>query len=303
MNLSTHDLIIIGAVPAGLTAGLYAGRARLKTVILEKMFAGGRILMSETIENYPGFPDSITTQELVGRMERQVRNLGVEFAQAEAVELIPEEKAVRTPERSYAAKAIIIASGATPRKLGAKGENELIGKGVSYCATCDGPLYREKEVVLVGGGNAVAGEALYLGRFVKNVTIIHRRDELRAAAILQEKLQENRKVNFLLSHIVTQVLGPDRVSGVRVKDVKTGQERDFPCAGVFVYIGYDPDTGFAKGKVDTDEAGFIVTNEEMAASKEGIFACGDCRRKPLYQVITACSDGAVAAEAAAKYIG
>lgn len=297
-----YDLIIIGAGPAGLTAGLYAGRARLKTIILEKMIVGGRILMTENIENFPGFPAGVSTQELIQNMEKQVNDLGVEIASAKISEISCKEKIVKTNEESYTAKAVIIASGAFPRKLGVPNEERLTAKGVSYCATCDGPLYREKNVVIVGGGDAVAEEALYLARFVKQVNIVHRRGDLRASPILQERLRENKKINFILNSVVTEICGANKVEAVKIKDLNSSAEGTVPCDGVFVYIGYLPDTDFAKGQIEMDEAGFIITGEGMGASCEGIFAAGDCRKKSLYQVITACSDGATAVHSACKYL-
>jgi len=302
MNLSTHDLIIIGAGPAGLTCGLYAGRSRLKTVILEKMAPGGRLLLTETIENFPGFSGGIATADLVRRMQEQVESLGIKIEPLEALEVDCRDKSVKTPSKTYSAQAIIIASGAKPRRLNIPGEERLTGKGVSYCATCDAPLFKGKNILIVGGGNAVAEEALYLARFATSVNIIHRRGELRAAGILQEKLEANKKINFTLNSVVEEISGAARVESVRVKDVNTRKESLLACEGVFIYIGYEPDTVFLKDKVKMDEAGFIITDENMAASQEGIFACGDCRKKLLYQAITACADGAIAAESAYKYI-
>lgn len=297
-----YDLIIIGAGPAGLTAALYAGRSRLKTVIFERMVAGGRILMTEEIENFPGFSPSIATHELIKRMEEQVKSLDVKIELEDVQELDCKSRTVKTDSKTCSAKAIIIATGARPRKLGVPGEDKLTGKGVSYCATCDAPLYKEKKVIIVGGGNAVAEEALYLTRFAKSVSIIHRRNDLRASAILQERLKENKKIDFILSSIVTEITGLARAESVKVKDLNSGKEKTIACDGVFIYIGYEPDTAFACDKLKLDEAGFILTEENMSTSEEGIFACGDCRKKSLYQVITACGDGAVAADSAYKYI-
>lgn len=297
-----YDLIIIGAGPAGLTAALYAGRSRINTLVLEKMAVGGRILMSETIENFPGFIPNISTQELISRMEQQVRNLDVKIESEEALEVNCKLKTVKTYSKIYSAKAIIIATGAHPRKLDVPGEDRLTGKGVSYCATCDGPLYKEKSVVVVGGGNTVCEEAIYLTRFAKRVTIIHRRHELRASAILQEKLSENKKIHFLLGNVVTEIAGSNRVESIKVKDVNSPEEKSVACDGVFIYIGYEPDTYFIRNQIKLDEVGFIITERDLSTSEEGIFASGDCRRKSLYQVITACGDGAVAADSAYKYI-
>jgi thioredoxin reductase (NADPH) len=297
-----YDLVIIGAGPAGLTAALYAGRSRLKTLVLEKMGVGGRILLTDTIENFPGFVDGIATQDLIKNMETQARGLGVEIVLEEVQEIDCKAKSIKTNAKTHAASAIIIATGARPRKIGVAGEEQLTGRGVSYCATCDAPLYKEKNVVVVGGGNAVAEEALYLARFAKQVNIIHRRRDLRASAILQERLKANNKINFFLSSVIKEIIGSNKVEAVRIKDVNTSHEKDFSCDGVFVYIGYDPETGFLKSKLDLDEAGFIITQEDMSTSYAGLFACGDCRKKSLYQVITACADGAIAADSAYKYI-
>lgn len=297
-----YDLIIVGAGPAGLTAALYAGRARLKTLVLEKMSVGGRILLTETIENFPGFPEGISTHDLIKRMEEQVRGLDIKIELEEVLELDCKSKSIKTSSKTYTAKSIIIATGARARKLGCLGEDRLIGKGVSYCATCDGPLYKEKNVVVVGGGNAVAEEALYLARFAQEVNIIHRRDDLRASAILQERLKENKKIHFILSTVVTEIIGSGKVESIKIKEANTSGEQIIACDGIFIYIGYEPDTDFIKNKVKLDEAGFIITDQNLATSEEGIFACGDCRKKTLYQVITACGEGATAADSAYKYL-
>jgi thioredoxin reductase (NADPH) len=296
------DLIIIGAGPAGLTAALYAGRSRLNTILIEKMVPGGRILMSESIENYPGFPGGITTGELIDRMKRQVQELDVKIESDEVLDLDCLNKTVITSGEKYSAKAIIIATGARPRKLNIPGEKEFTGRGVSYCATCDAPFYKGKKVVLVGGGNAVAEEALYLSRFAESVSVIHRREALRASEILQEKMRQEKKISFILSSLVTEVKGVKKVEAVKLKDLLTGKESDFSCDGVFIYIGYEPETVFLKGKLQMDEAGFITADDSMLTSAEGVFACGDCRKKSLYQVINACGDGAVAADSAYKFI-
>jgi len=297
-----YDLIIIGAGPAGLTAALYAGRSRLKTLVLEKMGAGGRILMSEVIDNYPGFPGGISTHDLMQRMKEQVDSLGVKISLEEASVLDCKGKSVKTFENNYSAKSIIIATGSVPRKLNVPGEEKFTGRGVSYCATCDAPFYKEKDVVVVGGGNAVAEEAIYLTRFAKTVTIVHRRDELRASAILQEEMKENKKIHFLLSNIVIGITGSSKVEAIKIKNVKTQEEKLVNCNGVFIYIGYDPDTAIVKNQLQLDDAGFIITSESMDTQVPGIFACGDCRKKSLYQVINACGDGAIAADTAYKYI-
>jgi len=297
-----HDLIIIGAGPAGLTAALYAGRSRLETLVLEKMACGGRILTSETIENYPGFPGGISTEELMKRISQQVESLGVKIFLEEAVELDLKAMRVKTTDKEYSAKAMIIASGAIPRKLNVPGEDKLTGRGVSYCATCDGPFYKDKDVIVVGGGNAVAEEAIYLSRFAKKINIVHRRDQLRASMILLEEMAKNTKINFTLSSVITEICGANKVEGVKIKNVTNGKETNLACDGVFIYIGYDPDTGLVNKQLQLDESGFIITQEDMSTSILGVFACGDCRKKSLYQVINACGDGAIAADSAYKFI-
>jgi len=258
--------------------------------------------MSEIIENYPGFPGGISTHDLIGRMEAQVRELEVEIVNGQAQDIDCVRKTINVSGSDHEAKAIIIASGARPRKLNVPGEDQYIGRGVSYCATCDGPFFKEKKIVIIGGGNAVAEEAIYLSRFANQINIVHRRGDLRASAILQEKLQQNKKINFILNSIVTQIKGAQKVEAVTIKDLLSGKATDFNCEGVFIYIGYEPETAFLKGKLATDESGFVITDENMATSASGVFACGDCRKKGLYQVINACADGAVAADSVYKFI-
>lgn len=297
-----HELIIIGAGPAGLTAGLYAGRFRLNTLILEKALPGGRVLLTEAIENFPGTPGGVLTKDLMNRLEQQVKDLAVSIEFNEVIDLDCETKTVKVEGKTYKADSIIIATGTQSRKLAVKGEDELIGKGVSYCAICDGPLYKDKKVIVVGGGNAAAEEALYLTRFAKSVNIIHRRDELRASKILQEKLSENKKINLILNSTVTLVSGSSRLDSVTVKNKITAEEQAIECDGIFIYVGNEPNTGFVKGKLKMDEQGFLITDEEMKTSETGIFACGDCRKKSLYQVINACGEGAVAADSVQRYL-
>lgn len=307
---SVYDLIIIGAGPAGLTAALYAGRSLLKTLLLEKMVCGGRILMSGHIENYPGFPGGISTHDLASRMTEQVRELHVDIVPEEAVQIQPDEKKVATSEnKTYAAGALILATGSYPRTLNVPGEEAFTGRGVSYCAVCDAPFYKDKQVIIVGGGNSVAEEALYLARFARTVTIVHRRGEMRAAAILQERLRKEPKIQFLPGSVVTEIKGTAKVEAVIIKDAACGagcrepaSGRAVSCDGVFIYIGYEPDTALVKNKIRMDEAGFIITDDAMHTSEAGVFACGDCRKKTLYQVVNACGDGAVAADSAFKYI-
>ncbi|NQU73894.1 MAG: thioredoxin-disulfide reductase [Candidatus Omnitrophica bacterium] len=303
-----YDVIIIGAGPAGLTAGIYCARAKLKTLVLEKTAVGGQLLLyGEVIENYPGFPDGTSGFELVEKMKKQAQRFGIELLTGEISNinfqyLADGYQVATNTGQAYHARAIIIATGANPKQLGVKGEIELKGKGVSYCATCDGPLFKNKEVVVVGGGDKAIEEAIYLTRFVKRLTIVHRRDDLRAVKILQEKLSDNKKIDKKLSYIVTKILGVDRVNGVRVKNVKTGKEEEIPASGVFIFVGVDPSTNFLKKNNMLDDKGFIITKENMETSVNGVFACGDARKNILKQVIVSCAEGAIAAYSCYHYI-
>jgi len=303
-----YDVIIIGAGPAGLTAALYAARFRLKTLILEKMVAGGQILLSERIENFPGFPDGISTQELIARMTKQIGDLGVQFEIDEALGIVPDKSAegsfytVKSSYNSYSARSIIIATGARPKKLNVKGEDKLIGRGVSYCGTCDGPLFKDKDVVVIGGGNTAIEEAIFLTNYAKNVSIIHRRQQFRASKILEEKTRSNPKIKFILDSVIDQITGENKVEAVTIRNVKTNSTTELACQGVFIFVGIGPNTNFIKNLLNIDESGFIMTDQDLGTSKAGIFACGDCLKKHLYQVITACAEGALAADSSHKYL-
>jgi len=303
-----HDLIIIGAGPAGLTAALYAGRFRLTTLIFEKMAPGGQIILSSRIENFPGFPGGISTEELVERFKSQIDELGLHIENDEVQEILPSVKLevplfrVRAQGSWYEAKSIIIATGAQPKRLGVEGEERLTGRGISYCATCDGPLFKDKEVVVVGGGDKAIEEALFLTTYAKKVTVVHRRQQLRATRILQEKALSNPKICFILESVVEAVLGKERVEGVKIRNVSTKAVIELACQGGFVFVGIIPDTQFLKNQLQTDDLGFIITDHAMKTSQGGIFACGDCRSKSLYQVVSACGEGAVAADSAHKYL-
>ena len=303
-----YDLIIIGAGPAGLTAGLYAGRYRLNTLILEKMSPGGQIIFSPTIENFPGFPGGISTQELVERFKKQIDELGINIEIEEVQEIVPVSKAknliynIKTKNKTCGTKSIIIASGAQPKKLDVEGEARLIGRGVSYCATCDGPLFRDKEIVVVGGGDRAIEEAIFLSSYAKRVFLTHRRSQLRASRILIEKAKINPKIDFVLDSTVEEILGSDKVEAVKIKNLKTDSTSVLSCQGVFIFVGIKANTDFLKNQLDLDESGFIITDEDLKTSKDGIFACGDCRKKSLYQVITACSEGALAAASTQRYL-
>lgn len=298
------DLIIIGAGPAGLTAAIYAGRARLKTLLIEKISPGGQAMLTDAIENYPGFPGGISTQELTDRLIKQVKDLGIEIELSEIkrIEQTKEFKLISEERKEYISKAVILASGAEPKKLDVSGEQALRGKGVSYCAICDAPLFKDKEILVVGGGDKAVEEALYLKRFAKSVKLIHRRDKLRAAKLLQERIISDKSVEIIWNSTVKEICGSNKVESVLIEDVLSQRQSSLKVEGVFVCVGIIPNTEFLKGIVDLDDNGYVLTDEFLRSSAEGIFACGDCRKRPLNQVITACAEGALAAVSASKYL-
>jgi thioredoxin reductase (NADPH) len=303
-----YDVIIIGGGPSGFTAALYALRARLKTLLVESYSVPAQAVLADCIENYPGFPEGINGFELIERFNKQVQRFGAELktGHVKGIEEYKEkgQKGWRIEEESngYTALSLIIASGARPKELGVPGEDRLKGKGVSYCATCDAAFYKDKEVVVVGGGDSAVEEALFLTRFAKKVTLIHRREQLRAAKVLQERVSGNKKIELIFESVVTEILGKDRVDNVRIKKLKTGKESAMACEGVFIFVGYTPNTDFVRGFLKLDEDSYIVTDDNMRTSEEGVFACGDCRKKSLRQIVTACGDGAQAAFSAQKYV-
>jgi thioredoxin reductase (NADPH) len=303
-----YDVIIIGAGPGGLTAGLYTGRFRMKTLILEKTAVGGQIITSSSIENYPGFPGGISSLELMQRMQDQAQEAGarIESAQVTGLEIDRSQAQypfkVKTGEKDFSAKSVIVASGAHWKRLGIPGEEKFVGRGVSFCATCDAPFFRNKEVVVVGGGDKAIEEAIFLSSYAAKVTIIHRRKDLRATEILQEKARANPKIKFVLESVVEEISGENKVEAAKVKNVMTGLSSSVSCQGVFIFIGIVPSADFLKKQLATDAAGFIITDDKMKSSIDGVFACGDCRAKDLYQVVTACGDGAQAAFSAHNYL-
>lgn len=303
--MAGYDVVIIGGGPAGLTSGIYASRARLKTLLLEKMLPGGQILFSPLVENYPGLAEGLSGAKMIEEMVGQAERFGAEI-RTETVVSVEEagnkDEMVKTDKGSYEAITIIFAMGAAYSKLNVPGEDKLSGRGVSYCATCDGPLFKNKEVVVVGGGDTAIEEALFLTNFCAKVSIVHRRDELRATKILQERVFTNKKINIIWNSTATGILGGQKVEGVMLKDVKTNKETLFATSGVFLAVGFTPHTELASGLVKMDEKGYIITNDDMETSHEGFFAAGDCRKKLLRQVISACGDGATAAFAAQRYI-
>ena len=300
----TYDVVIIGGGPAGLTAGIYAGRGGLKTVILEKGLPGGQIAQTEEVENYPGFPEGVSGPELANRMAEQARKFGAEVVMDEVQGLEKTDAGflVKAFERNYRARSVIIATGANPRKLGVPGEDKFYGRGVSTCATCDGFFYRDKDVVVVGGGDAAVEEGIFLTKFARKVTIIHRRDELRANKVAQERAFQNPKIEFLWSHVVTEVLGEDHVTGVRVKNLKTNEEYVYPTDGVFVFVGSVPNTGFLEGVVELRPDGYVAVTDEILTSAPGVFAAGDVA-DPIYkQLATSVGAGTRAAMTAEKWL-
>lgn len=299
-----YEVIIIGGGPAGLTAGLYASRARLHTLLIENSIFGGQMTTTELIENYPGFPQGVTGPDLSRFMEEQAKRFGMEAVneEIEEVKLEGDQKSIRTSASTYLCDALIVCTGTEYRKLGVPGELEFRGRGVSYCATCDGAFFKDSQIVVVGGGDSALTEALFLTKFVKELTIIHRRDALRATKIYQERALTNPKIKFLWNSVVHEIKGEDTVRSVLVKNVKTGEVKPLDTEGVFLFVGLTPRTEFLKGLVNLDEGGYIITNENCETSVKGVFAAGDCRKKLLRQVATAVGDGATAAFAAERYL-
>lgn len=300
-----YDVIIIGGGPAGLTAGIYASRARLKTLLIEKAGCGGQIAMTDKLENFPGFEDGINGFEFTSKVEQQARNFGTEIIYGEVLSLEAESsvKKVILSDHTYAAKTIIVASGSSFKKLGIYGENEFLGRGVSYCATCDGPFFKNKTVAVIGGGNSAVQEALFLTKFANKIYVIHRRDTLRAVQLLQEKVFAEKKIEVVFDTNVEEIAGGQMIENLKVKNVKTGKPGSIAVDGVFIFIGWNPNTSFlSDNKIALDENGYIITDEKMQTSLEGVFACGDVRKKMLRQVVTAVSEGATAAISAQHLI-
>jgi thioredoxin reductase (NADPH) len=306
MAAALYDMIIIGGGPAGLTAGLYAGRARFKTLLLEKLITGGQVMTTDQIDNYPGFPEGITGYELSQRMRDQAERFGIEIRNAEVTALKPgnpHHTVVLEGAEELLGRTIIIASGAKPRRAGFPGEAAFTGRGVGYCATCDGALYRDETIAVVGGGDTALQDAVFLTRFAQKVYIIHRRDQFRGAKAYQEKVFANNKIEVIWDTVVLEIRGDKNVSGVRLKNVKTGQESDLAVTGVFVFVGIEPITSWlSPDLLALDEFGFIKTDDNMATTIPGIFAAGDVRAKLLRQISTAVGDGSLACFSAEKYL-
>jgi thioredoxin reductase (NADPH) len=301
--MSEHDVVIVGAGPAGLTAAIYAGRSRLTTLVVEMMMPGGWMAVTDTLENYPGV-GTVKGVELAQRMVEQARGFGAEIVSGSvsAVEHDGDTLAALVGGERHTGRTVIVASGTNYRKLGVPGEVELAGRGVSYCATCDGPFYKGHEIAVVGGGDSALQEALYLTEFASKVYLIHRRDEFRAVPILAERVQANDKIECLCSTVVERINGGDGVESVDIRSRKTDEAKALPVTGVFLFVGLEPRTGFLEGVVETDERGFVLTDQQMKTNVRGLLAAGDCRSKPLRQVSTAVGDGATAAFTARQFI-
>lgn len=301
---TSYDVIIIGGGGAGLTAAIYTSRAKLKTLLFEKLTPGGQIALTDIVENYPGFPEGVSGTDISMRMEEQAKRYGteVQYEEIQSISQLNGEFRLTASKTTYLAKSLIIASGAQFRTLGVPSEQELTGRGVSYCATCDGAFFKNKEIVVVGGGDSAMQEGLFLTRFANKLTIVHRRDQLRASPILQERARQNKKIEFVWDTVVTHVLGDKKVEGVKLKNVKTNAEKDFKTDGLFVFIGHDPATKFLQGFVDLDEKGYVKTNDHLETSQPGVFAAGEVRQGAVKQLVSACGEGCEAALSAQAYL-
>lgn len=303
-NQETYDVIIVGAGPAGMTAAVYTSRANLSTLLIERGIPGGQMANTQDVENYPGF-DHVLGPDLSNKMFEHAKKFGAVYEYGDIKEIVDEGrlKKVVTTKKEFYAKSVIIATGADHKKLGVPGENELGGLGVSYCAVCDGAFFKGRELVVLGGGDSAVEEAVYLTRFASKVTIIHRRDQLRAQKILQERAFSNEKIEFIWNKEVTSINeGNGTVNTVTLKDTKTGEQSQFPANGVFIYVGTLPLNGAFKNLDITNEEGYVITDETMATKIPGIYAAGDIRDKTLRQIVTATGDGSIAAQSVQHYI-
>ncbi len=303
--MQVYDVTIIGGGPAGLSAGIYSARAALKTLLVEKGMPGGLAASTELIENYPGFAEGVGGPELVMQMDAQARRFGLEVRSASAESISSSGEGtftITTDSGEFKTKTVILATGTQQQKLGVPGESEYHGRGVSYCATCDGAFFKDKEVAVIGGGDAAVEEALYLTKFASKVHLVHRRDELRATKVLQQRAMNNNKIVFHWSSKVERINGDQVVKDITLKNLKTGETKPLEVSGVFIYVGTRPASELVKDLVKLDPQGYIITDEDMRTSVPGIFAAGDIRKKSLRQVVTAVADGAIAAVAAEKYI-
>ena len=305
MNSVDYDLVIIGGGPAGLTAGLYAARAKLNVIMIEKVVPGGQILVSDWIENYPGFPEGLSGSDLVFKMTEQTKKFGLNIENGEVISLDLENrvKKVILSDKTIKTHAIIIATGASPRKLGVPGEDIFYGKGVSFCATRDGPFFKDSVIAAVGGGDTAIQESIFLTKFAKKVYLIHRRDKLRATKILQERLFANDKIEVIWDSVVTEIKGGlTNVDKVVIKNLRSGKTDDLKVDGCFIWVGINPNTEFLKDVVKLDQQGFVIADSSMQTSVPGVFVAGDVRNTPLRQVATAVGDAAIASFSAEHYI-
>ena len=299
-----YDMVIIGGGPGGYTTALYAARAGRKVVVLEKLSAGGQMALSHQIDNYPGFEEGIDGFSLAEKMQAQAERFGAEseLAEVTSLKLDGERKEIETDEGTFYGRTVVIATGASPRKLGIPGEQELVGRGVNYCAACDGMFYRGKTVVVVGGGNTAAADALMLSRVAKRVILVHRRDTLRATKVYHEPLMQAGNVEFRWNSAVSELLRDKRLTGVRVKNLVSGEMEDIECDGLFVSIGREPASALVQGMLELDGSGYIIAGESTETSVPGVYAVGDVRTKKLRQVVTAVADGAMAVHHAEEYL-
>lgn len=299
-----YDMIVVGGGPGGYTAALYAARSGLDTLVLEKLSAGGQMALTEAIDNYPGFEEGIDGFTLAEKMQRQAERFGAksEYAEVERVDLAASPKVLETSAGVFYGRTVVLATGAGPRELGLANEAALTGRGVAYCAACDGMRYRGRTVVVVGGGNSAAGDALALSRVAKKVILVHRRDSLRATKVYHEPLMRAENIEFRWNSAVTELLGGDRLTGVRLRDLRTGEETQLDCDGVFISVGRKPATELVQGQLELDRGGYIVADETTKTSLSGVYAVGDVRTKPLRQVVTAVADGAMAVHMAEEYL-
>ncbi|WP_457569025.1 thioredoxin-disulfide reductase [Desulfurobacterium sp.] len=300
------DVVIVGAGPAGLASAIYTGRSNLKTLVLDSMFPGGQLLITEMIENYPGFPEPMAGFELSDRMKKQAEKFGAVIESGYSVNKVDLDGDIFVLKLESGgelkAKTVIWAAGSTPRKLGVPGEAEFLGRGVSYCAVCDGALFKGRDVAVVGGGDSALEEALYLTKFANKVYLIHRRDKFRAVPIVQERVKANEKIEPVLNKVVESINGEQFVESLTLRDTVTGEKSEQKVDGIFIFIGSEPNTAPIAHLVELDDRGYVLTDDEMKTATPGLFAAGDTRKKPLKQVITAAADGAVAAMSASKYL-
>ena len=303
-NNHVYDMLVVGGGPGGYTAALYAARAGLSTLVLEKLSAGGQMALTEQIDNYPGFEDGIDGFTLAEKMQQQAERFGArsEYAQVERMDLAASPKVLETSEGTFYAKTVVLATGANPRELGLPNETALTGRGVAYCAACDGMRYKGKTVVVVGGGNSAAADALLLTRVARKVILVHRRDTLRATKVYHQPLMQAENLEFRWNSTVTELLQEDKLTGVKLRDVNTGEETTVPCDGLFISVGRKPATELVQGQLELDRSGYIIADETTKTSLPGVYAVGDVRTKPLRQVVTAVADGAMAVHMAEEFL-